>query len=266
MYCQFFGFTREPFARDIPAEHVYQSDQYKELSMRFQHMLEYRGLMLVTGDSGSGKTTALRALVSSLNKKLFSPLYLPLATVGVSDFYRQLNASLGGDKKFFKTALYRSIQEQLVSWVTLKNVLPVIILDEAHLLKDQNLRELQIIVNFKMDTTTPALFVLAGQTMLRKRLEAPMLDSVAQRIILAYHLGGLTVKETQKYVEHHLAVAGNTAMRIDKKAYEIVHQLSHGLPRKIGAIMIKTFMYAEMKKLSDIDADTVLVSSKEVVG
>jgi len=265
MYMPYFGFCREPFARDISADKIYQSDAHKEFSMRFNHMLEHRGLMLLTGESGAGKTTAIRSLIAALNTKQFYPIYLPLATVGVSDFYRQLNAALGGEQKFFKTALYRSIQERLTNFAAAKHLLPVIVLDEAHLLKDQNLRELQLIVNFKMDTVTPALFVLAGQSYLRKRLESPMLESIAQRIVLSYQLPSLGEEETAAYIRYHLEYAGLSVCIVNEKACRVIAQFSNGLPRKIGAITLNALRYAAIKKEKVIDENIIFLAAKEVI-
>jgi type II secretory pathway predicted ATPase ExeA len=264
MYQQYFGFTKEPFAADVPIEQLYQSASFKELRTRLDHVMQHRGIMLVTGESGAGKTTALRSLLWSLNTKLFFPVYLPLATVGVSDFYRQLNRALGGDDHFFKSVVHRSIQELLTNHAQTKNCMPVIVFDEAHLLKEQNFRELQIIANFRMDTFLPAVFIIAGQPLLSKRLAMQSLESFAQRITLAYHLGAMSEDETIGYIRHHLAIAGGTDRIIDDKTCIIVHQKSKGMPRPAGTLMKKAFIAAMSKGAKSVDTDDVLLAAKEL--
>ena len=101
---------------------------------------------------------------------------------------------------------FKSIQDQILGYTSSKNITPVIVLDEAHLLKEQNFKELQIIINFKMDSYMPAVFILSGQPFLTKRVQPYALEFFNQRISLRYELGLLTRQDCKEYVNHHLTV------------------------------------------------------------
>jgi len=86
-----------------------------------------------------------------LSQLSYQSFYVPLSTVNILDFYRQLNYHLGGQPLYFKSTLFRSIQKAIKDFVTHTKKIPLIIFDEAHLFKNENFFELQIMTNFNMD-------------------------------------------------------------------------------------------------------------------
>ena len=173
----FFGLTGRPFDKSLKPEQLFISNGVKELFSRLEYMKQLRGIMLISGQPGTGKITALRAFINGLSQLSYQSFYVPLATVNVLDFYRQLNNQLGGEPYHYKALLFNSIQQNIKERVTNSKKIPVIIFDEAHLLKNENFIELQIITNFNMDATDPALIILAGQPHLGDRLMRPILKS-----------------------------------------------------------------------------------------
>lgn len=265
MYPQYFGLTGEPFGADLPPEKLFHSSDFKELVGRFQHVLLHRGIFLLTGAPGTGKTSALRYLLSTLSPKTHFPVYLPLSTVSVPEFYRQLNRALGGEPYYYKADTYRAIQEQILAYATAKSLIPVIVLDEAHLMKEQNFRELQIILNFKMDSVMPLLLVLAGQPNLAKRLLSPSLESFHQRITLKGTLGPLSEEEAAGFVRHHLHHVGGEATLLSQAAIKVAHQVSFGLPRVMGQIVRKAMIACARRNEKAVSEEDILAASKEVL-
>lgn len=263
-YQQYFGLTAELFAADLPPEKLFQGEGFKEVAARFAHVLEHRGIFLLTGAPGAGKTSVLRYLLSTLSPKAHYPLYLPLSTVSTPEFYRQLNRALGGEEHYFKADTYRSIQAQVLSFATTKNLLPVIVLDEAHLLQEQNFRELQLILNFRMDTLMPLVLVLAGQPALAKRLLGYDLESFHQRIALKSLLVPLGDDEVLAFIRHHLRLCGTSDKILTPEALRMVVQLSHGLPRVIGQLIRKALMSCAQRSEKTVGEEDVLAASKEV--
>lgn len=265
MYRQFFGFTDEVFSKSINVENMLKTESFKELNKRFDYMKKFRGIMLLTGDPGAGKTVALRHFISTLSAKSFYPVYLPLSTVAVGDFYKQLNTALHGESIYGKSKMYNSIQKQIINLSVNRNLIPVIIFDEAHLLKDQNYQELQIITNFQYDTQSPALFVISGQSVLQDRLRCYNLESFNQRISLKFHISPLTLEETKKYILHHFTLCKCSTQILKDAAFEAVYNISRGVPRVIGNIVIKALMLAASRKEQTIDEEMILSSSQEVL-
>ncbi len=91
-----FGFKRRPFDKSLASRDLYLWPGLQELEARLEMVKQARGILLLTGEPGTGKTAALRRFVDSLNLEHYLPVYLPLATVTVLDAYAQLNRALGG--------------------------------------------------------------------------------------------------------------------------------------------------------------------------
>ena len=264
MYKAFYGLSRPLFQKDIEPSHMFTHEAFTELSGRLDYMKKHRGIMLLTGDPGTGKTTALRNFVSSLNKDLFMPVYIPLATVAIGDFYRQLNEALKGERISSKSALFRSIQERILYYALQLRKAPVIIIDEAHLLKNENFFELQIISNFKMDSIDPALFILAAQSHLNDRLDRSILESFNQRINMKFYMPLLSSDDVTGYIQHHLKLAGGSPDILNENACKAVHNISGGIIRKIGQLVIKTLSLGVSIKKHILTEEEVLLASKEM--
>lgn len=264
MYKAFYGLSRPVFPKDIEPSNMFSLAAFAELSGRLDYMKKQRGIMLISGDPGTGKTTTIRNFVAGLNPDLFMPLYMPLATVAIGDFYKQLNDVLKGERTSTKSMLFKSIQERIIHYALHLNKIPVIIIDEAHLLKNENFFELQIIANFKMDSIDPALFILVAQSHLNDRLARAYLESFNQRINMKFHLTPLTPKEAVHYINHHLKLAGASGDILTDNACKAIHNLSGGVVRKIGQLVIKTLSLGVSLKKHTLTEEEVITASKEM--
>jgi type II secretory pathway predicted ATPase ExeA len=109
----FYNLKRLPFQKDINPKELFLCEASEELSGRLEHMKRKRGIMLITGAPGTGKTLHIRAFVEKLNPNLFKPVYTPLSTVNIIDFYRQLSVLLTGEASYRKSQLFNSIQTSI---------------------------------------------------------------------------------------------------------------------------------------------------------
>ncbi|KMY56607.1 ATP-binding protein, partial [Geobacillus stearothermophilus] len=135
-----------------------------------EYVKRTRGIGLLIGEPGAGKTFALRALKESLNPSLYHVVYFPLSTGGVMDFYRGLALGLGEEPKYRKVDLFRQIQQAIERLYHERRITPVFILDEMHLAKDAFLQDIAILFNFEMDSTNPFVLILAGLPHLQGKL------------------------------------------------------------------------------------------------
>lgn len=264
MYKAFYGLSRPLFPKDIESAHMFKYPDFDELSGRLNYMKQQRGIMLITGEPGTGKTTAIRNFVSGLNQDHFIPLYIPLATVAIGDFYKQLNDSLKGERCSTKSVLFKSIQERILHYSVHLNKIPVVIIDEAHLLKNDNFFELQIITNFNMDSLDPALFILVAQSHLNDRLSGYFLESFNQRINMKFHLLSLKPDEASQYIHHHIKIAGGSKDIFTDNACKAIHNISGGVIRKIGQLTVKTLSLGVSLKKHVLTEEEVLAASKEL--
>lgn len=264
MYKEFYGLTAQPFSKEIDTTKLFEHANLKELESRLEYMKRYRGIMLITGDPGTGKTTAIRSFIQGLSRNSFFPVYMPLATVAVRDFYKQINDQLHGEPLQSKSQLFKSIQQRILFYTNQQNKVPVIILDEVHLLKNENFNELQIITNFNIDSHDPALFILIAQSHLDDRISRTILDSFNQRIGMKFHFNPLSQEETFEYISYHFKISGAAASIFSEQALKSIYNLSGGVIRKIGKLAIKTLTLGALTKKQQLNEDDVLLASKEL--
>ena len=113
MYRKHFGLARHPFARDLAPEDLFSSSAATELEVRLKHLLDLRGIGLVTGEPGGGKTTICRKVAASLHSGLYRVLYVPLSTGNVTDMYKSIAWELGLPTERSRAALYRVIRAEV---------------------------------------------------------------------------------------------------------------------------------------------------------
>jgi len=260
----YYHLKKSPFSKDISPHDIFTVDCVKELHQRLQYIKEKRGIMLITGAPGTGKTLQLRAFVTHLNANLYKYFYIPLSTVNILDFYRQLCSCLGTEPPYRKAQLFASIQNTIRDYVENTKKIPIIIFDEAHLLKNENFAELQIITNFNLDSLDPAIFILLGQPHLREKLLMPIHQSFNQRISLRFHLCPLSREETISYVEHHLKLAGALNPIFNQNALCAIYQVSAGVPRVINALAMKSLTIGALEKKDFLNEEEVYRASKEL--
>jgi general secretion pathway protein A len=253
-----------PFSKSLHHDQLFISQSVKELQSRLNYMKNNRGIFLLTGQPGTGKTTSLRAFVQQLPDLTYQSFYVPLATVNVLDFYRQINHALNGEHCHFKAGLFRQIQQLIKDMVTHSKKIPVFIFDEAHLLKNENFTELQILSNFNMDSTDPALFILAGQPHLSDRLTRPMLISFYQRISLKYHLLPLGSDEIQPFIDHSLRLAGCQNSPFSQNAIDAIFKNTAGVHRRVADLALKTMTCGMLQKTTSLTEEHVFLAAREL--
>lgn len=263
MFRGFYSLTADPFRKDIPSRNLFQSKAFAEGLARLEYLKSTRGIGLVTGEAGSGKTSLLRRFASELNPSLYSAVYFPLSTLTVTDFYRGLALSLGETPKFRKVDLFAQIQTAIMTLYQNKRVTPVLILDEMHMASNGFLNDISILFNFGMDAQTPFVLILAGLPHLVDRMRLSHNQPLAQRIILRYQVGPLPVEEVRLYLKHLLQLAGVEYDLFAPPAIEAIASRSRGLPRLINNLATHALLYGYAKQLRTIDEEAVFAAAAE---
>ena len=182
----------------------------------------------------------------------------------VLDFYRQLNHHLGGAPKMRKTELFLSIQHHIRDYVKNKKKLPLAIIDESHLLANDNLAELQIILNFEMDSQDPLIVILCGQSHLRDRFHRPIHESINQRFRIKFHMTPLSREEVKDYVVHHFNLVGRKDPPFNEAALDALYQNTAGNPRKINLLALKTLTLGAIEKKRTLTEEEIFKASREL--
>ncbi len=249
----YYGFSRLPFQRQIPASALYRSSSHQEALARIAFVIEQEALGLLTGEVGSGKTVAARAAVSALDASRHTVIYLANPSIGARGLYHQIVLSLGGEPRFHTAALIPQAHELLAHERAERGKRVVVVIDEAHLLAPAQLEEIRLLTNAEMDSESPFAGILLGQPALRKRLRLGSFAALDQRLALRYELPGMSPEETAAYLRHHLTLAGRDDALFSDDATALLHQASRGIPRALNNLATQALVaaYAEQKAIVD---------------
>ncbi len=263
MYRKHFGFNRHPFGKEIEPDDLFVSAGLRELEARLGHLVDLRGIGLVTGDSGSGKTSAARKVVAALHTGLYRVVYVPLSTGNVMDLYKTIAWELGLPTERSRAALYRQIKNEVTRLVTDARCRPILIVDEAHHLRPEVLEDLRLLTNYQMDAENRLCLLLVGHPELRRRIGIGVYEALNQRIVVRYHLAGLSRDEVPLYLTHLLRLAGTELPLFDPPAVEAIFQATQGLPRKVNLLAHHALIAAAIAKGKSVNVDHVQTALAE---
>ncbi len=263
MYRKFFGLNRHPFSKEIAHEDLFVAQGNKELETRLTHLIEMRGIGLITGDSGSGKTTACRKVVSNLHAASYRVIYVPHSTGNVMDLYKSIAWELGLSSERSRAALFRQIRGEVSRLVGEARCRPILIVDEAHHLRPDVLEDLRLLTNYQMDAENRLCLLLVGQSELRRRLTMSVYEALSQRIVVRYHLPGLTREEMGAYVTHLLALSGIETAIFEAAAIEAIFNATQGLPRKVNLLAHHALMAAAITRSKSVNIDHIQAAMLE---
>lgn len=259
----FFGFAIDPFLRDLPAEKRFRSAALDELQARLEYLLRLKGIGVLDGPPGSGKSTALRRLRDGLHPDQVRPVYLHDTSGNAADLYRLLALELGVEPSWRRALTFRAARAEIERLHRERRLTVLLIFDEAHMLRNDVLAELPALVSFDWDGQARMPLLLVGQTGLTGRLRMAALESLAQRVTVRFRLHGFDRDTTRAYLEHRLAVAGADRPIFTEPAIEALFNASQGIMRKIDAIAGHALAAAAMQHARLVDIDHVRAGTEE---
>lgn len=265
MYRKYFALTRYPFTNEIDIDDLFPSKAMRELEARLKYLFEMRGIGLVTGEPGSGKTTVTRCVTSQLHKGLYRVVYVPLSTGNVMDIYKSIAWALGLPTERSRAALYRTIRDEVTRLCIEAKTRPILIIDEAQNLRSDVLEDLRLLTNYNMDSENRLTLLFLGQTELQRRLSMAVHEALAQRIVVRHHVPPLEHGEVQDYLQHLLRTAGTELPLFEPEALTAIFQATNGLVRKVNRLAHHALNAATLDKAKLVSAAHVETALHEVV-
>lgn len=259
-----YGFTRTPFGRALAPQMLHRHGSHAEAVARLGWCISERGLGVVTGEVGAGKTVAIRAALAGLDTSRNTVIYLGNPAVGGRGLYAWIVTALGGVPRFHKASLIPQTMDLLAAEEHERGRSSILVLDEAHLLDTNQLEELRLLTNSEMDSHSPFACLLVGQPTLRRRIKLGTFAALDQRITLRYAMHGMDQTETASYLAHHLKLAGRADPLFSDDAVTLIHQVSRGLPRAVNNLAVQALVAAYAGNKSIVDESSARAAVTEV--
>jgi general secretion pathway protein A len=253
----YFNMTGLPFDREIPSDQLILLPTFKEALSSLNLLVTTRGIGVMTGKSGTGKSCVIRMLIAHLNKGLYKPLYVCHTTVSALEFYSHIASEMGLVCSSRKAAAFRAVKERVFSLNKTSRVHPVLIIDEAHLLRNEILTELRLLTNFEIDSYSALTILLCAQESLRPKFGLTILESLANSITINVALDGLREEETYSYIEQRIKAMGAGKPLFTKPAMRIIHQSSGGIIRGVNNIAMACLYKVFNEKAQMVEAEHV---------
>lgn len=269
MYKEFYHLRENPFNITADPDFYFSSHQHKEAITHLVYGIEQRkGIIAITGEIGTGKTTLCRTVLSQLDDTIKTALILnpsfsdlQLLRLILEDLGIQTNAKT-------KYEMVDALNSFLLEEASQGNNV-VLIIDEAQNLKVNQLEQVRLLSNLETEKDKLLQIVLVGQPELVDKLKLNELRQLNQRIAVRFHIGSLTREEIKEYIRHRLKVAQDSeftryAVHFTEDAVEAIFNISKGTPRMVNILCDRALLAGYASETFTIDENIIHKCSREV--
>ena len=257
MYLEHWELQKTPFG-NVPARSAfYRSPQHEEALRRLLYVIEHRkGVAMLTGEVGCGKTTVIRALSDCLGKDRYQFQTISNPALQPTDLIKAILLKLGGNgDNGSKTDLLDRLHQHLFQNAE-NGISTVLAIDEAHVIGNRaTLDELRLLFNIQSDDDFLITLVLLGQPPLLKNIAE--LQPLKERISIKFNLEPLDIQNTLNYIVHRLKWAGANRGIFSREAVQVLYEFAGGLPLRINNLCDRCLLLGLMRRASMVDSRIV---------
>ncbi len=255
-YLEHYGLDREPFSNAPDARFYYNSDLHSQALLRLMYAVDSnKGLAVLVGGVGTGKTTLARRMLDNLPEDRYESSLLVMVHSGITPEWilTRIALQLGvdepaGDRLKLLKQLYTRLLE-----IDDEGRRAVVLIDEAQMLQSRELmEEFRGLLNLEIPGKKLLNIVFFGLTELEDCLALD--EPLAQRVAVKYHLKSMTVETTTSYIKHRLQVAGAKEVLYNAEVIPLIHRYAGGVPRLINTISDNCLFEAYLRKMHKVDS------------
>jgi len=267
MYCSFFGLTAKPFTASPDPRFLYLSRCHEEALRAIICAINDRlGLISVTGEVGTGKTTVLHSALNWLStntRTAFVQNYaLEFEDILILILSELKIATL--DEKSPKIVALEKLKQFAMEQFKFGGTVAIIV-DEAQNLSKEDLENVRLLSNLETPSDKLLQIILSGQPELDRKLEDPALRQLKQRLFRRFHIHALDPKETHEYINHRLKLAsGKNGFVLNGTITDEIWLYTEGVPRKINILCSNALRIAFERKIRALDVTIVLTAASEL--
>lgn len=251
-----FGFTRVPFCKNLFPFEMFDSRSQRDLFHALMLWTDVKGLGLVTGPSGVGKSLTVRKFVMSLDEARFRTVHLAAVPATPAGFLRSVNRALDLPMRSHASDLFDQAHKHLTGQRDERAPHPLLVIDNAEGLSIEILDLLRRLTSFALDSEDRFSILLTGTDDLLRTLREPTVEPLRTRITYAQPLRPFSLEDTRNYVTFHVKRSAPTRPDLftDDAARRLFHA-SQGRPRSINQLALQSLIQAAVEGRDQIDGD-----------
>src|SRR5437867_6774888 len=255
-YQDHWGLQAPPFENVPDPAYYFPSAKHEEARHRLLYAVHARkGVLLLTGEIGCGKTLLSRAIILNLPRSTYDIALVANPALPAMDFLTEVLYQLGIEATGTKVELLHRLNDSLLA-NRRQGLETVLVVDEAQSIEDDRIFEaLRLLLNVQLNNRFLLTVVLMGQPELKARVEA--IPQLAQRIAIRYHLAPFSADETWHYIRFRLKVSGSDREIFTKDAVSQIFQQSSGISRLINSLCDLCLLLGYQEKMDQIDLPIV---------
>ncbi len=266
MYAQHFNLNLLPFENVPDPLFFYDQGDHARIRKQISGSLQSgRGLIVVTGPIGSGKTTLSQMIKSDFPEDI-KVIWMAEPPANSSDLYLFLAQELGlQPTSSEKTFVMRDIRNALLK-INSEGKKCLVIMDESHLMSEDVINGIRLLNNLEEGSTKLIQLLLLGQEELMEKINKPEMAPFKQRIAALETLGKMNVDRVLKYITHRIQVAGGAPSLISDTGWEALSIAfsSGGTPRTINSLCDRSFNVAYERNKLNVDAQDVYEATQRM--
>lgn len=263
MYTSFYNLSKKPFEMNPELSFLWLGKSHEKAFSVLQYGIRHNnGLLLLSGDAGTGKTLLVKAFIQSLGKDVIGAGDVEYAAIwdpGLEriDFYNSIARGFGLKAVFTSKVEFLLQFSQFLHEAARKNKKVLLLVDDCHLLSQEMLEELRLLSNIEKSGAKLINIFFVGRPEFDDMLLQQKNRALRQRLTVSAEINSLTIEETDNYIHHRLKIAGTEAPLFVAEAVQAIHRFSLGIPFHINAICDHVLENGSIQGMRTIDRKLV---------
>ena len=240
------------FSRNVPVSDLTSISQQVEALARLKYIVSVKGIGVLTGSPGIGKSTVVRNLEAALDKSRYLLCYINDANLTPKTLYTMLLASLGVAPPAYLERMKKQFRDTVTELHDTQGKVLIVVIDNAQDLPTATIIEIRYLYCYDIDCKSIMSILLLGHQDFWDTLRLRVFEPVFQCVGTHYRMNPLNESQTHEYIRHHLTLSGLT-MSFPEDVVKRIHQFSGGIPRVINKLCTHCLIDIEGHQLDIVD-------------